>query len=213
MINNTRDQTEDIVRLWQKKNKSLRYLNFVKGGKGFAVIEGFKDTLQRPNDLIGFVDADMSTPPEEYWKLIENIKNYDGIIADRYLKNSEVFPRPTIKRLMARKLFNFVIRSLLLLPFGDTQCGAKIFKREALERTLPYLSMSLWAFDVDLLYGFKIHNYKVKEIPTVWSDDVDSKLNVKKASLEMFFAIGRLRLMHSPFKFIVTLYNWITGKK
>src|SRR3989344_8183585 len=67
VINNTKDRTEEIVKEKQKKCMELRYLNFKQGGKGFAITEGFKDALKRDNKLIGFVDADMSTSPEEYF--------------------------------------------------------------------------------------------------------------------------------------------------
>ena len=60
---------------------------------------------------------------------------------------------------------------------------------------------------MDLLYKFKLNNYNVKEIPTIWDDDSNSKLDIKKASIEMFLAITRLRLIHSPFKFIVVAYE------
>src|SRR3972149_6124201 len=81
VINNTTDRTEEIVKKIQKKNKRIKYLNLKQGGKGYAIIEGFKDALKRKNELIGFVDSDMSTPPEEYARLALQMKNYDGIIA------------------------------------------------------------------------------------------------------------------------------------
>ena len=58
IINNTTDNTEKVVKNYMKRFPEIRYLNFQQGGKGFAVIEGFKDALKRDNDLIGFVDAD-----------------------------------------------------------------------------------------------------------------------------------------------------------
>ena len=49
------------------------YLNFKEGGKGFAIIQGIKNALNRKNDLIGFVDADNSTSPEAFYDLVKNI--------------------------------------------------------------------------------------------------------------------------------------------
>ena len=46
-------------------------INTPEGGKGWAIKLGFQDALTRENDLIGFNDADMSTSPEEYYKLIK----------------------------------------------------------------------------------------------------------------------------------------------
>jgi glycosyltransferase involved in cell wall biosynthesis len=200
VINNTKDRTEETVRDFCKKKKEIRYLNFKQGGKGFAVIEGFKDALKRENDLIGFVDADMSTSPEAYYDLIANIKNYDGIIASRYISGAKVSPKQSVQRIIASRIFNFMVRSLFLLSYRDTQCGAKLFKRETVKRILPKMGITQWAFDVDLLYLMKKSGKKIKEIPTIWMDKENSKLNLKKSSVQMFFSIIQLRMIYSFFK-------------
>src|SRR3989344_3795143 len=124
VINNTTDKTKEIVKSFVKTQKNIRYIELVRGGKGYTVIEGFKNCLSENFVLIGFVDADLATSPEEYYKVILAAERFDGAIADRYLKNSVISPKPSMKRLIARRAFNFLIRSLLMIPFGDTQCGA-----------------------------------------------------------------------------------------
>ena len=52
VINATTDSTEKIVKKYQKKDKKIKCLNLKKGGKGYAVTEGFKDALKRKNDII-----------------------------------------------------------------------------------------------------------------------------------------------------------------
>src|SRR3989344_6025589 len=91
VINACSDNTEKIVR--RSVGKFLEMISFKRGGKGFAVIEGFKHALKENYTHIGFVDADMSTKSEEFYKLLENIANYDGIIASRYLSESRLTPR------------------------------------------------------------------------------------------------------------------------
>ena len=86
-------------------------------------------------------------------------------------------------------------------------CGAKLFKKKPIEKVLNELGITQWAFDIDLLYRLKKNGFKVLEIPTEWHDQKDSKLKIGKTSLEMFLAIIRLRLVYSPFKFIVIFYN------
>ena len=213
VINNTSDRTEEIVRPYIENNSRISYLNFKRGGKGFAVIEGFKYFLAARGDfdLIGFVDADMATSPEEYHKLIIGIGYYDGIVADRYLKSSVIIPKPSYKRLLASKLFNFVIRALFFSNWGDTQCGAKIFKSEALEEIMPCLSMSNWAFDVDLVYTLKMKGFKIKSYPTVWIDKEYSTINFWKAGPWMTFAVIRLRILNSPFRMFIRIYDKLIG--
>lgn len=207
VINNTKDKTEEIVKFAQKSNSRIRYLNFRQGGKGFAVIEGFKEALKGDSDFIGFVDADMATSPEEYSKLFFSIRNYDGAIADRYLPQSTVYPPVTFRRIIVSRIFNFLIRSILQLPYKDTQCGAKIFRREAVKAMLQHLTMSQWAFDVELLYILKKNGYYVKSTPTIWIDKEFSKINFWKAGPWMFLGIIRLRLLHSPLRQFIRVYD------
>jgi glycosyltransferase involved in cell wall biosynthesis len=207
VINNTKDRTEEIVKEKQNKDKHIRYLNFKEGGKGFAVIEGFKDALKRKSNLIGFVDADGATPPQAFHYLIQNINNDDGAMASRYLPASIVNPKPTIQRVIVSRIFNNLIRVLFLMPYKDTQCGAKLFKRKALEKVLPHLSLSQWAFDVDLIYNLRKFGFRVAELPTIWSDKKYSKINFMRAGPFMALSLIRLRLINSPFAFVMHLYD------
>jgi len=200
VINNTKDNTLGIVKSYMKKCKGLRYLNFKEGGKGFAIIRGFKDALKRGNDLIGFVDADLATKAFAFYDLIKNINEYDGIIASRYLKGSIVSPRQKLKRVAASRIFNFMVRNMFFMPYKDTQLGAKLFKKNAVKKIVNKLGTTKWAFDVDLLYNARKERLKVGELPTFWQDVDGSKLKVEKASIQMFFAIVRLRILNSPFK-------------
>lgn len=205
VINNTKDNTEGVVLAAQKKDKKIRFLNLKKGGKGYAVLEGFKDSLKRNNQIIGFVDADLATKPSEFYKLIDNLKGYDFVIASRGLKNSDV--NSSLVRKITNRGFNFVVRSILFLPFKDTQCGAKIFTRKSIDSVYNDLSDAEWGFDVDLLLNLVQNGFKGKEIATVWEDKRGSKINLISVPIHMFAAVVRLRLIHSPFKDLVRIYD------
>ena len=211
VINNTKDRTEEIVKQFIKENERILYLNLKPGGKGFAVIEGFKDALKRNNDLIGFVDADMATSPEEYWKLVKSIRNHDGVIASRWQKNSLVKNSSFIRRINSSG-FNFIVRSLFLFKYKDTQCGAKLFKRKVIENIHNKLGITQWAFDIDLLYKIKLKDFKIIEIPTTWENKEDATLNILKAPLQMFASVLRLRLIYSPFNFVIRSYDLLPEK-
>lgn len=207
VINNTTDRTEEIVRAYQRMNKRIAYINLKPGGKGFATIQGFKEALRGRWDLIGFVDADMSTLPKDFYDLIENIGSFGGIIASRYMAGAIIDPKPTRARLFAKGLFNAFTRALLFLPYRDTQCGAKLFKREAVERLIPRLTMSRWAFDVELLYNLGALGFRVREFPTIWSDKAYATINFWQAGPWMALAIIRLRILNSPFRRFVKVYD------
>lgn len=200
VINNTKDSTEEIVKTYQKSNPRINYINLIKGGKGYAVIEGFKAALLKNFDLIGFVDADLATGPESYYYLLKNINNADAIIANRYDQESKITPKFTFRRLIVAKAFNLLVRALFFFPFQDTQCGAKLFTKRAANLIVTNVKMSQWAFDIELLYLLKKNGLKINEARTIWKDMEGSKLDLKKASIQMIFSVLQLRIITSPFK-------------
>lgn len=207
VVNGSKDKTIEIVKDFANKNKELKYLNLKRGAKGYAVIEGFKEALKSDSNLIGFKDADMATKPEAFYELIKKIGNADGIIASRYLSGAIINPKPTFERIFASRIFNLMIRIFLGLKFRDTQCGAKLFKRNALEKTIPKLTFSQLAFDVDILYTMRKLGFEIKEIPTTWSDEGYSKVNFASSGPWMALAIVRLRLINSHFKSLIKIYD------
>mgnify|MGYP001558819214 CR=1 FL=1 len=207
VINGTTDDTEKIVKNYQKYYKSIKYIILKEAGKGLAVNTGLKESLTSRFDLIGFVDADLATSPLEYYKLIENIDNYDGIIADRYIKGAKITPKFSFRRLVVSRIFNIIVRSLFFLPYKDTQCGAKIFKKEVIKSVINELTMTQWAYDIDLLYSCKKYGLHIKSLPTNWIEAKGSTLNLKKASIQMFFSIIQLRIAKSKFNKLIKLFE------
>ncbi|MBI4159214.1 glycosyltransferase [Candidatus Woesearchaeota archaeon] len=205
VINGCTDNTLSVVSQIARKNKEIKYIDVGKvASKGAAVLEGFKRV---ESDLIGFVDADLATKPGAFYDLVKNIKDYDAIIASRWIKGAKMDHRQPLTRIIAGRAFNILVNVFFNLKIKDTQCGAKLFKKHVVKAILPSMGKTTgWAFDVNLLYAIKRNHFKTKEIPTVWNEPGGSHLNLKTI-FEMFLAIIRLRLIYSRFKFIVTLYN------
>jgi glycosyltransferase involved in cell wall biosynthesis len=212
VLNACKDNTIGLVKSAEKKHKKIKHIEFKQGGKGFAVIEGFREALRGKGEIIGFVDADNATSPQEYYKLIKGIEDYDGVIASRYVAGAVITPKRTFARLLASRVFNFLVRALFLMPYRDTQCGAKIFRREALEKVISKIGITRWAFDVDLLYQLSARGFRIKEQATSWHDKEYSKINLGDAGPSMFLAIVRLRIINSPFRDFVRLWNSIFKK-
>jgi len=212
VINCSTDKTEEIVKKYSKEYKEIVYFVLKEKGKGLAIIEGFKDALTRNNDLIGFVDADLATGPEAFYDLARRIKTSDVAIASRYVKGAVVHPKQTPKRILMSRVFNILVRTLFFMPYRDTQCGAKLIKRHALERTIDELKITQWAIDINILYALRKKDFRIKEIPTVWSDKSGSKINWKRTSLGMAFAVIRLRIINSPFRRFLKPMKMFVGK-
>ncbi len=210
VVNGSRDDTADIARGYATRHAQVSVVEEKAAiGKGGAVILGFKHAV---GALVGFADADGSTPPEAFDDLAVNIGPAGAIIASRWFAESVVEPRQPFKRRFVSRVFNFLVRSLFGMDIHDTQCGAKVLRRDALVAILPHLGITRWAFDVDLLFQVHRAGYGITEWPTVWHDEGGSQLRIVKASVEMLIAIVRLRLIYSPFRWIVTLYDRTLGR-
>lgn len=205
VVNGCTDNTANVVSQISKKNKEIKFVDIGKvASKGAAVIEGFKRVN---SDLIGFVDADLATRPNAFYDLVINIGDYDGVIASRWIKGAKMEQKQPITRIIAGRTFNLMVNLFFNLKVKDTQCGAKLFKKNVIQSVLPNMEKTTgWAFDVNLLYVIKRNKFKVKEIPTEWNEPGGSHLKFKTI-FEMFLSIVRLRLIYSPFKFIVKIYN------
>lgn len=209
VVNGSTDSTIKIVKDFSKKNKNIVYLDIKEPiRKGGAIIEGFKIAQ---GSLIGFVDADMATPPNAFYDLVNKINNYDGIIASRWLKGAKIKVKQPLFKKIGSRGFNFLTRILFGLNFKDTQCGAKLFKKQVIKDVLEDLTITRWAFDVNLIYSVLKKKYKIKEIPTEWNAVKASHFNLFKAIPEMALGLLRLRLVYSPFKFIVKIYDKLPG--
>jgi len=210
VLNACKDNTFSVVKGY--KTDELKILNFERGGKGFAIVEGFKEALKGNSELIGFVDADMSTPPNAFYGLIKHIGNADGILANRWDKRSDIRPKQNLTRRILSRGYNRIVRILFLFNYRDTQCGAKLFKRELIEKIYPEIGSSEWGFDVELLFYAKKEKAKIKSIPTRWHDEIGSAINIKRTPITMFLSAIRLRLIHSPFRFMVRAYKILPEK-
>jgi glycosyltransferase involved in cell wall biosynthesis len=210
VVNNSTDRTRLIVQEYADKYDFVRLLlepNDV--GKGGALLRGF-DVVD--GELIGFVDADGATAPDAFMELADQIGDAGVIIASRWMEGAEVSPRQPVSRRVASRIFNTLVRVFFGLRISDTQCGAKLMRRDALRVIRPHIGTTRWAFDVDLLFQFRRKGYRIKEVPTRWHDVTGSKVRVARASFEMLIAMTRLRLLYSPFRFVVKLYDISLGR-
>jgi len=177
--NNCTDRTPDIVSLYAENKPNIRILNIPHYvGKGGAVMRGFAIAEGRH---IGFVDADNATHPIEFLKLYDtlsgNFNNHHGIIASRKIKGAIIYPKRTPMQNLSSAIFNIKTRLLFGLKYKDTQCGAKLFKKDVAKFLVRNHTEKGWIFDVDMLYLCKKNRIRILEHPIYWSDHVEhSKL-------------------------------------
>jgi len=180
----SRDNTADIVNSIAAKNPILRMIeNPVNRGKGYSVRNGM---LQSTGDIMMFTDADLSSPMEETERLLAAIRDgADIAIGSRWLdRGRQTKHQPWYRQLFGR-CFNAVTRLVMGLPFADTQCGFKAFRRQAAYTVFQLQRIERWGFDPELLFIAIKRGFKVREVPVTWGHDERSRLSYLKDGLKM----------------------------
>ena len=205
VLNGCNDGTRGIVEHFQTIYPNIRLVDIPAAiGKGGAVRAGF---LVAKAPIIAYVDADGSTTSNEMRRLCELLGEADCAIASRWLVGSSVSVRQPLMRRIASRCFNAAVRLLFGLPFSDTQCGAKIFRRAAVEQVMFDVETSNLAFDVDLLLHLKRKRFRILELPTTWVDTTGTRVRLVSASAKMLASIVRLRLKRSLLSLVVPLFD------
>jgi hypothetical protein len=138
-------------------------------------------------------DADFSMPPGEINRFLPPALNdCDIAIASREAPGSVRIHEPYYRHLTGR-VFNTLIRLLVLPGLQDTQCGFKCIRAEVARDIFPYQTLTGWAFDVELLYIARRHGYEIFEVPIDWYFNADSKISVFRDSLRMFLDLLLIR--------------------
>jgi glycosyltransferase involved in cell wall biosynthesis len=198
VLNGCKDNTLGVVQRVAKEFPCIGWLDFPAPiGKGGALIEGLK--LAGKADLIGYVDADGATPPHAFLDLVKKIGAADCVIGSRWLPGAVIHQSQTGNRQFASRVFHFIVQTLFWLNIRDTQCGAKVMKREVVEKIHPALRIADMAFDINLLVSIKRAGFKILEVPTEWTDQAGSKVVLGRSSLTMLLSVVRVRLIYSPF--------------
>ena len=188
--NNCSDSTPKIASDFAKKHRNTIVINIPRYvGKGGAVIRGFR---QARLPFVGFTDADTSVTPREFGKVFSGIGGYDCAIGSRALPESVIPVKQPLPRHFMGICFRILVNLLFGLGINDTQCGAKVFRAEALKKVLPELKLTRWEFDVELLWKLKRNGAKINEVPIRWVDDKASRMKFSEP-FDMFLGILKLR--------------------
>ena len=143
-------------------------------GKGKAVKFGI---IQENGNRILFMDADYSVPLE-YLAPAEALldKGFDIAIGSRALDEAQIVEHQSFLRERISKIFGFIQRNYLGLKLKDTQCGFKLFTREAAKKIFNQTKLSSVIFDGEALWLAKKMKFKVTEFPFEWTHDQDSRI-------------------------------------
>jgi len=187
----SKDGTAAVAEYFRIKIPTLRVVsNGVNRGKGYSVRHGMQEARGK---IVLFTDADLSAPIEEAGKLIEALENNDVAIGSRAMDRSLISVHESPFREFAGIIFNKIVRVILWLPFVDTQCGFKAFRRDKCVIIFEQQRIERFGFDPELLYLARHHGLRTVEIPVRWGHSAATKVSMLRDSIQMFVDIFAIR--------------------
>ncbi len=182
----TREMLEDLARARPQRVGVLALAQ--NSGKAEAVRNGLVAAVEsRRCQLVGYLDADLATPPSEIRRLIGVMAGNGAhvLFGARVALLGHAIERSAARHYLGRA-FATLASMALRLPTYDTQCGAKLFRvTPALEAAVGERFLSRWAFDVELLGRLLIGTTSTPPIAMsqVWEEPLRAWRDVKGSKL------------------------------
>jgi glycosyltransferase involved in cell wall biosynthesis len=188
----SQDETPNIVKRWTEHHPRLHLIqNPGNRGKGYSVRNGL---LQAAGDLVMFTDADLSAPMEEAVRLVAALEGgADVAIGSRWLDRTRQTIHQPLYRQFFGRCFNWITRRVMGLPFADTQCGFKAFRRPAAQIIFRLQRIERWGFDPEILFIARKLKYKIVEVPVTWGHDERSRMSYLKDGMKMLEEMMTIR--------------------
>ncbi len=190
------DNTCEVVEQFSKLNPQVFWLSLpCNMGKGQAVKYGMQQALGKS---ILFMDADGATPFQEIERLLNAIQQgADLAFGSRALSDQDTSVKTVWYRKIMGRVFNLLVNILLLPNVRDTQCGFKIFTKEAARELFEKQTLPGFGFDVEILYLARRLGLKSREVAVNWVNIPGSKVRVIQHSVKMFAELLTIKLRHA----------------
>lgn len=157
------DSTYLVSNSVAKNNSKIKLIkNDVNMGKGHAIKRGLQHSS---GDFVAYMDADFSMHPKQLTLFLSKLREADAVIGSKRHPKS-IISYPLHRKVLSRG-FNLLVRMMFRIPFSDTQCGFKVFKREVLEEAYAMLLTKSYAFDVELMINVYRRGYRIVEAPVI----------------------------------------------
>lgn len=173
----SKDSTAALVEEYTRNHPQVRLIrNPGNRGKGYSVRHGMREAK---GDWMLSTDADLSSPIDEVSTLWAAADRSHAAIAigSRAVDRSLVGVHQAPLREWSGRVFNVVMRLVTGLPYLDTQCGFKLYRRDAAEIIFPRQRLDGFGFDVEDLVIARIHNFHAVEVPVHWNNVEGTKVS------------------------------------
>ena len=196
------DRSWELIGELEKKFRGRKtvlraFKNNENRGKGFSVRRGM---LLARGDFRIFTDADLTYPVEDAGNLLDALKNgADLAIGSRMHKDSRYIVAPDFLRYIYSRhlfgrIFNLLVRILVVPGIYDTQAGLKGVRKEVVGDLFPRGRLQRFSFDVELLFIARLLGFKIKQCPLqFYYHKEPSTVHFARDSFWMFLDMLRIR--------------------
>ena len=189
------DQTLALARLFEESDQRVRTIACPHMGKGATVRMGVLNARGR---AVLFMDADGATPLDEIPRLLAVIASGRPIaIGSRVAQHpGDTEVTTSLHRRLIGRVFAFLVNVVAVDGIADTQCGFKMFDREAALALFSRQRLTGFAFDVEILFLARQFAMPIVEIPVNWTAQAGSKVSLIADSLRMLRDILQIKWLH-----------------
>ena len=184
----SRDGTADVLSRLQERNPArIDVLNLVQNqGKAGAVRAGMLHSAQQDHNYLGYFDADLATPLaaiDDLRLVLDRHTDCVFVMGSRIKHLGVNIKRDAFRHYVGR-IIATIISMILRLPVYDTQCGAKLLRRDVVSTVFRDAFISPWLFDVELLARFvglfgrsNLPGKLLEEPLQEWIEQADSRIS------------------------------------
>jgi dolichyl-phosphate beta-glucosyltransferase len=190
----SRDGTKDELKKLGSEIGLKIIDNVQNQGKGGAVKDGMS-AIRKESDVAMFIDSDLGIPIEELEKFIEEIQSgHDIVIASRFVPGLKIIRPVQLHRKLMEKAFR-LIRMAITNNWNvkDTQCGFKVFRREAAMKIFPKISVKRFAFDAEVIFVANKYGYRIKELPIHLQNPPSRSLRIFRDPANMILDLLKIK--------------------
>ncbi len=184
------DGTSEAVEAAKAEIPHLSVLTTEHRGKGHAVRTGMLESKGQHRFIC---DADLSMPIHELGKFLPpTLVDWDVAAGSREAPGAVRYNEPSYRHLMGR-VFNWIVKILVVRGIEDTQCGFKCFTAEAADAVFPHQTINGWGFDVEALFIAQKLGLRIVEVPIDWFYHADSRVQPLRDSAGMLNEVLKIR--------------------
>ncbi len=185
------DRTADVAEAFLRGRPRGRVIRLpANRGKGGALRAGMQAAR---GEWVLFMDADLSTPLEEFEKMRRWFETHAVVIGSRKVAGSEILESQPRYRVIMGQGFTVLANLILLSRFTDFTCGFKVFRRDAAQEVFGRAQIDGWGYDAEILFLARRRGFRVREVPVRWRNDPQTRVRLLSATIRSFFELLAVR--------------------